>query len=112
MDKYIRGCLLGKGSFGAAYLATERATGKKYVLKEISLNRMTAGEKKGAMQEADVSFLAGCSFVLVLFDRVISCDCRISFTRTTIAHDSVLCCGMSLVTESNVVLVIFLGWRR
>lgn len=54
MDKYRRGRLLGKGSFGAAYLATERATGTEYVLKEISLMRMPAEEKRAARQEAEV----------------------------------------------------------
>jgi serine/threonine protein kinase len=58
MEKYARGRLLGKGSFGAAYLATERATGIEYVLKEISLVRMTIEEKRGAMQEAEVGISA------------------------------------------------------
>jgi NIMA (never in mitosis gene a)-related kinase 1/4/5 len=54
MNKYQRGRLLGKGSFGAAYLATERSTGQQYVLKEISLARMQPEERKAARQEAEV----------------------------------------------------------
>ena len=54
MQRYQRGRLLGKGSFGAAYLVTERATSKQFVLKEISLARMQPEERNAAKQEAEV----------------------------------------------------------
>lgn len=54
MNKYARGKLLGKGSFGCAILVSEKATGKQYVIKEISVARMPAAEKASAQQEAEV----------------------------------------------------------
>lgn len=54
MNKYQRGRLLGKGSFGSAFLVTERSTGKQYVLKEISLARMPLEDQNAAKQEAEV----------------------------------------------------------
>jgi serine/threonine protein kinase len=56
MNKYQRVRLLGKGSFGAAYLATELATSKQVVIKEISLVRMPPEERNAAKQEAEVRF--------------------------------------------------------
>jgi NIMA (never in mitosis gene a)-related kinase 1/4/5 len=54
MNNYQRGRLLGKGSFGSAFLVTERSSGKQYVLKEISLARMPPQEQNAAKQEAEV----------------------------------------------------------
>jgi serine/threonine protein kinase len=54
-DRYIKGQMLGKGSFGAAYLVTCKADGQKYVLKEIDISRMQRSEREGAEQEAKVS---------------------------------------------------------
>ena len=48
--------LLGKGSFGAAFLATSKRDGKKYVLKEIDISRMQKKEREAAEQEAKVPF--------------------------------------------------------
>ncbi len=53
-DRYIKGQLLGKGSFGAAYLVTCKADGQKYVLKEIDVSRMQRSEREAAEQEAKV----------------------------------------------------------
>ncbi|DBB05985.1 TPA: hypothetical protein ACH3X3_009975 [Trebouxia sp. C0006] len=53
-DRYIKGQMLGKGSFGAAYLVTCKADGQKYVLKEIDISRMQRSEREGAEQEAKV----------------------------------------------------------
>ena len=55
-DRYIKGQLLGKGSFGAAYLVTCKADGQKYVLKEIDISRMQRSEREAAEQEAKVSY--------------------------------------------------------
>lgn len=33
MESYVKGKVLGKGSFGCAILATNKATGKDYVIK-------------------------------------------------------------------------------
>ena len=46
--------MLGKGSFGAAYLVTCKADGLKYVLKEIDVSRMQRTEREAAEQEAKV----------------------------------------------------------
>lgn len=45
MDKYKKGNLLGKGSFGIVYKATAIKTGEEVVLKEINITKMTAKEK-------------------------------------------------------------------
>ena len=50
--------MLGKGSFGAAYLVTCKADGQKYVLKEIDVSRMQRAEREAAEQEAKVPFKA------------------------------------------------------
>ena len=55
-DRYVKGQLLGKGSFGAAYLVTCKADGQKYVLKEIDISRMQRSEREAAEQEAKVSY--------------------------------------------------------
>ena len=57
-DRYTKGQMLGKGSFGAAYLVTCKADGQKYVLKEIDVSRMQRTEREAAEQEAKVSFLS------------------------------------------------------
>lgn len=57
-DRYIKGQLLGKGSFGAAYLVTCKADGQKYVLKEIDISRMQRSEREAAEQEAKVRSLS------------------------------------------------------
>lgn len=51
MEKYVRGAVIGKGSFGCAYLATRRSdpNGKQYVIKEI---RMDPRDQQSAMREA------------------------------------------------------------
>ena len=53
-DRYIKGQMLGKGSFGAAYLVTCKADGQKFVLKEIDVSRMQRSEREAAEQEAKV----------------------------------------------------------
>lgn len=53
-DRYIKGQMLGKGSFGAAYLVTCKADGQKYVLKEIDISRMQRAEREAAELEAKV----------------------------------------------------------
>eukprot|EP00891_Asterochloris_glomerata_P000338 jgi/Astpho2/338/e_gw1.00010.181.1_t len=54
MENYVKAQLLGKGSFGAAFLATSKRDGKKYVLKEIDISRMQKKEREAAEQEAKV----------------------------------------------------------
>lgn len=54
MQRYNKLRQLGKGSFGAAYLVTEKATGVQYVMKQINIAQLNAKEKKEAMQEADI----------------------------------------------------------
>jgi hypothetical protein len=52
-DKYVRGKVLGKGSFGQAVLVT-RKDGKNFVIKEIDISRMPKVERESAEQEAKV----------------------------------------------------------
>ncbi|KAG2486399.1 hypothetical protein HYH03_014976 [Edaphochlamys debaryana] len=52
MDKYIRGKVLGKGSFGCAILVTNKLDNKNYVIKEIDISRMPKAERDAAEQEA------------------------------------------------------------
>ena len=54
MDRYTKGKLLGKGSYGSAYLATDVNDGKDYVIKEIDVSRMPRQEREVAAQEAQV----------------------------------------------------------
>lgn len=51
MEKYVRGAVIGKGSFGCAYLAVRRSdpNGKQFVIKEI---RMDPRDQQSAMREA------------------------------------------------------------
>eukprot|EP00198_Chlamydomonas_reinhardtii_P011003 XP_001700340.1 predicted protein [Chlamydomonas reinhardtii] len=52
MDKYIRGKVLGKGSFGCAILVTNKLDNKNYVIKEIDISRMPKAERDASEQEA------------------------------------------------------------
>ena len=62
MENYVRGQMLGKGSYGAAYVATAKAEGRKFVVKEISLQGLSPKEVKTATQEAEVLDTAdGCT---------------------------------------------------
>ena len=54
MDKYTGQKLLGRGSFGAAYLVVHKQTGQKYVIKEIMMQGLNQAQKEAAKQEADV----------------------------------------------------------
>lgn len=54
MDKYVRGKVLGKGSFGCAVLVTSKVDGKNYVIKEVDISRMPKSEREAAEQEAKV----------------------------------------------------------
>lgn len=54
MHKYERGKILGKGSFGRAVLAKNRADGKQVVIKEVSMRNMKPAEREAAKQEAQV----------------------------------------------------------
>ena len=54
MERYSKGKLLGRGSHGSAYLATDVNDGKEYVIKEIDISRMPRQEREVAAQEAQV----------------------------------------------------------
>lgn len=54
MDKYIRGKVLGKGSFGCAVQCTNKLDGKSVVIKEVDMSRMPKAEREAAEQEAKV----------------------------------------------------------
>uniref|UniRef100_A0A061QR26 non-specific serine/threonine protein kinase n=1 Tax=Tetraselmis sp. GSL018 TaxID=582737 RepID=A0A061QR26_9CHLO len=54
MEKYVKGKLLGKGSFGKATVVERRSDGAKFVLKEIDISRMPKQEKEASLQEAQL----------------------------------------------------------
>ncbi|GLI70930.1 hypothetical protein VaNZ11_016024 [Volvox africanus] len=54
MDKYVRGKILGKGSFGSAILVTNKLDNKNYVIKEIDISRMPKAEREASEQEGKV----------------------------------------------------------
>lgn len=54
MEKYQQQKLLGKGSYGAAYLVVNKQTGMKYVVKEIQIASLPPAQKQAAQQEAEV----------------------------------------------------------
>lgn len=57
MEKYQQHKLLGKGSYGAAYLVSNKQTGAKYVIKEIQVASLPPVQKQAALQEAEVRAL-------------------------------------------------------
>jgi hypothetical protein len=58
MQNYTRGRLLGKGSYGSAFLCNNHADGRSYVIKEIDISRMPKAERESAEQEAKVKAYA------------------------------------------------------
>ncbi|KAF5839493.1 kinase-like domain-containing protein [Dunaliella salina] len=52
MDKYVRGKVLGKGSFGVCSIVTRKSDGKSFVVKEIDVSRMPKAERETAELEA------------------------------------------------------------
>uniref|UniRef100_A0A7S0R108 non-specific serine/threonine protein kinase n=1 Tax=Pyramimonas obovata TaxID=1411642 RepID=A0A7S0R108_9CHLO len=55
---------LGKGSFGTAYLVTEKSTGHRYVLKKTRLARLSKKQREAAVRELQIlSQLQHCSIV-------------------------------------------------
>ena len=54
MEKYSQQKLLGRGSFGAAYLVIHKQTSAKYVIKEIMIGQLPPAQREAAKQEADV----------------------------------------------------------
>ncbi len=59
MENYVRGKLLGKGSFGSAVLCVSKLDGKNYVIKEVDISRMPNAEREAAEQEAKVCLFVG-----------------------------------------------------
>eukprot|EP00983_Pelagomonas_calceolata_P094130 1157850-Pelagomonas_calceolata.AAC.14 len=55
MDKYVRGKVLGKGSFGVCSIVTRKSDGKNFVVKEIDVSRMPRAERETAELEAKAS---------------------------------------------------------
>ena len=89
MENYVRGQMLGKGSYGAAYVATAKAEGRKFVVKEISLQGLSPKEVKTATQEAEVLDTAdGCTLaagktagkvtVVLAADAAVACSTQTS----------------------------------
>lgn len=58
MDKYKKGPVLGRGSFGQAIKVTNIHDGKTYVIKEIDVSRMPRQEPEAAQLEARVRAFA------------------------------------------------------
>lgn len=62
MDKYVKGKILGKGSFGVCSIVSRKSDGKQFVVKEIDISRMPKAERETAELEAKVS--QGPSFLI------------------------------------------------
>ena len=54
MDKYTRLSVIGKGSFGKAVLAKSKEDLKSYVIKEISISKLSVKEQREAKNEVAV----------------------------------------------------------
>ncbi|KAJ9525273.1 hypothetical protein QJQ45_020808 [Haematococcus lacustris] len=87
-DKYIRGKVLGKGSFGSAVLVESKVDGKKYVIKEIDISRMPKAERESAEQEAKL---------LMALNHPNIVRCTECFT-----HQSKLCIVMDWCSEGDL----------
>ena len=62
--KYDKKKLLGKGTFGGAWLVMSRASGKSYVMKEMCTGGWDEKEKELSMNE--VNILASCNHVNIV----------------------------------------------
>uniref|UniRef100_A0A8C4SC18 non-specific serine/threonine protein kinase n=1 Tax=Erpetoichthys calabaricus TaxID=27687 RepID=A0A8C4SC18_ERPCA len=54
MDKYTKVNKIGEGSFGKAVLVRSKKDGKQYVIKEISISRMSNKEREESRREVEV----------------------------------------------------------
>jgi hypothetical protein len=102
MENYSKGNLLGKGSFGSAWLCTSKLDAKNYVIKEVDISRMPRAEREAAEQEAKVRCLPFSSaaavqqtaYCLALHAAVMlpsSCSLHPSYS----AMESFSCCRLS-----------------
>ena len=62
--KYEKNKLLGKGTFGEAWLVTSRSSGRYYVMKEMQTGTWDEKEKEQSMNE--VNILASCNHVNII----------------------------------------------
>ena len=62
--KYDKKKLLGKGTFGEAWLVLSRVSGKSYVMKEMCTGGWDEKEKELSMNE--VNILASCNHINVV----------------------------------------------
>ena len=62
--KYDKKKLLGKGTFGEAWLVVSRTSGRSYVMKEMTTGSWTEKEKDQSMNE--VNILASCNHVNIV----------------------------------------------
>ena len=62
--KYDKKKLLGKGTFGEAWLVISRSSGRHYVMKEMTTGTWTEKEKDQSMNE--VNILASCNHVNIV----------------------------------------------
>ena len=62
--KYEKKKLLGKGTFGEAWLVISRSSGRSYVMKEMTTGSWTEKEKDQSMNE--VNILASCNHVNIV----------------------------------------------
>ncbi|XP_078369290.1 serine/threonine-protein kinase Nek1-like isoform X1 [Oculina patagonica] len=54
MDRYVRVKKIGEGSFGKALLVKKKTDGKQYVIKEISISKMSPKEREESRKEVKV----------------------------------------------------------
>ena len=103
--------LLGKGSFGAAFLATSKRDGKKYVLKEIDISRMQRKEREAAEQEAKVTFHVHVLSKLLcnansVADELLSLLLMLLQVLQALHHPNIVSCKEAFTSLGKLVIVM------
>ena len=63
-EQYIKLKMIGKGTFGQAFLVKRKDSGKRYVVKEVSVDSMTQKDRTQALTE--VTALSKCKHLNVI----------------------------------------------
>lgn len=54
MDRYNKITIIGKGTFGSAWLVESKLSGYKYAIKELSVRTMTVADRHLALNEVKI----------------------------------------------------------
>eukprot|EP00873_Tetraselmis_striata_P046474 jgi/Tetstr1/466738/TSEL_011211.t1 len=89
MEKYTRGKVLGKGSFGKASVVVNKVDGSTHVLKEIDISKMSKHERDSSLQEAKL-------LKALRHPNIVSC------TETFVDDKGMLCIIMDHCSEGDL----------